>query len=70
MRFKRDRSISLNWSWWTDDVSSHINFGKQAVLIVAIIFARRKATVGAEIKLLLSIKSLRMLYHSKSWQND
>lgn len=44
MRFKRDRSISLNWSWRTDDVSSHINFGKQAVLIVAITFARRKAT--------------------------
>lgn len=44
MRFKRDRSISLSWSWWTDDVSSHINFGKQALLIVVIIFARRKAT--------------------------
>lgn len=43
MRFKRDRSISLSWSWWTDEESSHINFGRQAVLIVVIILARRKA---------------------------
>ena len=42
IKFSKVRSISLSWSWWTDEVSSHISFGKQAVLIVAIIFARRE----------------------------
>lgn len=42
IKFNRDLSISLSWSWLTDEVSSHISLGKQAVLIVVIILARRE----------------------------
>ena len=45
IKSSKDLSISLNWSWCAVDVNSQISFGKQAVLIVVIIFARREITV-------------------------